>query len=246
MLSPILFLTRMIRAKPIRPTRMNTSTETSPNDLQSRKKPRLAYAIATVLGVGYLKPGPGTWGSLVGIVVAILFSPFCLLFLTSVFMILWHAVMGRLHDFISAEAVSGRLLTIPSLVVFLVIALFGVWSSSRVASFANVKDPQFVVIDEVSGQHLTLLLGLVPFWLPASVSHNPDFVGYGFLFMQALMNWRYLLAAFILFRLFDIWKPFPIRRLENLPGGWGIMADDWLAAVYAAILLRLALHFNLL
>ena len=54
------------------------------------------------------------------------------------------------------------------------------------------------------------------------------------------------MAGFILFRLFDIWKPFPIRHLEKLPGGWGIMADDWLAGIYAAILLRLALHFNLL
>jgi phosphatidylglycerophosphatase A len=60
------------------------------------------------------------------------------------------------------------------------------------------------------------------------------------------LKWTVLLAGFLLFRLFDIWKPFPIRRLEKLPGGWGIMADDWLAGIYAAILLRLALHFNLL
>jgi phosphatidylglycerophosphatase A len=58
--------------------------------------------------------------------------------------------------------------------------------------------------------------------------------------------WPSLLAGFVLFRLFDIWKPWPIRKLEKLPGGWGIMADDWLAGIYAAILLRLALHFNLL
>jgi phosphatidylglycerophosphatase A len=50
----------------------------------------------------------------------------------------------------------------------------------------------------------------------------------------------------VFFRLFDIWKPFPLRRLENLPGGWGIMADDWMAGVYAAILLRLALHFKMI
>ncbi len=75
---------------------------------------------------------------------------------------------------------------------------------------------------------LTLLL---------SVSGLPVAVGsFGIMF----------LAGFILFRLFDIWKPFPIRHLEKLPGGWGIMADDWLAGIYAAILLRLALHFNLL
>ncbi|HTT32372.1 MAG TPA: phosphatidylglycerophosphatase A [Methylomirabilota bacterium] len=45
--------------------------------------------------------------------------------------------------------------------------------------------------------------------------------------------------------MFDIWKPWPVSRLEKLPGGWGIMADDWMAGVYAAILLRVALHFNL-
>jgi phosphatidylglycerophosphatase A len=62
---------------------------------------------------------------------------------------------------------------------------------------------------------------------------------------MSLVNWKYLLLGFILFRVFDIWKPFPVRRLEKLPGGWGVMADDWMAGVYAAILLRLALHFNL-
>ena len=60
----------------------------------------------------------------------------------------------------------------------------------------------------------------------------------------SLLNWKFLLAGFILFRLFDIAKPFPCRRLENLPGGWGIMADDWMAGIYAAICLRLALHFQ--
>jgi len=45
---------------------------------------------------------------------------------------------------------------------------------------------------------------------------------------------------------FDIWKPWPIRRLEKLGGGWGIMADDWMAGLYAAILLRVALYFGLL
>jgi phosphatidylglycerophosphatase A len=60
-----------------------------------------------------------------------------------------------------------------------------------------------------------------------------------------LLNWKYLLLGFLLFRLFDIWKPFPVRRLEKLPRGWGIMADDWMAGIYAAILLRVALHFGL-
>ena len=46
-----------------------------------------------------------------------------------------------------------------------------------------------------------------------------------------------LLAAFVLFRIFDIWKPFPIHRLQSLPGGWGIVADDALAGVYARVVL---------
>ena len=46
---------------------------------------------------------------------------------------------------------------------------------------------------------------------------------------MSLLNWKYLLAGFVLFRIFDIAKPFPCRRLEKLPGGWGIMADDWMA-----------------
>jgi len=60
------------------------------------------------------------------------------------------------------------------------------------------------------------------------------------------LNWKTWLLGFILFRLFDIWKPFPARQLEQLPGGWGIMADDWMAGIYAAIVLQLAVHFRLL
>ena len=84
--------------------------------------------------------------------------------------------------------------------------------------------------------------------IPVAIPHftaRPDLSIYGLFFALSLVNWKYLLLGFILFRVFDIWKPFPIRRLEKLPGGWGIMADDWMAGIYAAILLRLALHFNL-
>ena len=87
---------------------------------------------------------------------------------------------------------------------------------TAVANFAARKDPQFVVIDEVSGQHLTYALALAP------------------------LNWKYLLLGFILFRVFDIWKPFPARQAESLPGGLGIMADDWIAGLYAALGLWIA------
>jgi phosphatidylglycerophosphatase A len=94
--------------------------------------------------------------------------------------------------------------------------VLGVWAADRCAAYWGAKDPQTVVIDEVSGQHLACALGL------------------------AALNWKYLLLGFILFRVFDIWKPFPARQAESLPGGWGIMADDWIAGIYAAIGLWLA------
>ena len=60
---------------------------------------------------------------------------------------------------------------------------------------------------------------------------NPDFVFYGWGYLIHMLNWKSRLLGFIFFRLFDIWKPLPARQLENLPGGWGIMADDWMAGM---------------
>jgi phosphatidylglycerophosphatase A len=102
-----------------------------------------------------------------------------------------------------------------------------------------------VVIDEVAGQHLTLVLPLIPIALPNLHSHM-DLSTFAIFTALSLVNWKYLLFGFLFFRIFDIWKPFPLRRLEMLPAGWGIMADDWGAGVYAAILLRFALHFKLI
>ncbi len=96
----------------------------------------------------------------------------------------------------------------------------GVWASTRVSRDRNLKDPQIVVVDEVLGQWVTL-------------------VG------AATLNWKSFLAAFVLFRLFDIWKPYPIRKLEKLPEGWGVVMDDILAGVYGAVLLRLLGWWNL-
>jgi phosphatidylglycerophosphatase A len=71
-------------------------------------------------------------------------------------------------------------------------------------------------------------------------------ITYYLFFLVLPLNWKSSLLGFILFRAFDIWKPFPARQLEHLPGGWGIMADDWMAGIYAAIVLRVALHFRVL
>jgi phosphatidylglycerophosphatase A len=205
----------------------------------SAGKPLSAYAIATVLGTGYIKPGPGTWGSLAGLIIAVISHPYS-----------WFLLLGKgiqLSLGANAPLLSGPLgalvLLVPSIAVWLVLAYLGVRSSTQVAEFAGVKDPQYVVIDEVSGVHLALILGLAPLATPATFLHASDAGMFALYTGMSLLNWKYLLTAFVLFRIFDIAKPFPCRRLEKLPGGWGIMADDWMAGVYAAICLRLALHF---
>jgi phosphatidylglycerophosphatase A len=95
-----------------------------------------------------------------------------------------------------------------------------IWAADVTARNANRKDPQTVVVDEVLGQWITLA-------------------------GAATLNWKSLLGAFLLFRLFDIWKPPPVRRLEALPGGAGIVADDVMAGLYGALVLFLMGCFNL-
>jgi len=85
--------------------------------------------------------------------------------------------------------------------------VFGIPAATIVARESGRQDPQFVVIDEVAGQ-----------WIALLGSHA---------------NWRHALIALILFRLFDITKPFPVRQLEALPEGWGIVLDDVGAGLYA-------------
>jgi phosphatidylglycerophosphatase A len=209
----------------------------------SREKARLPLAIATVLGIGYIPKAPGTFGSLAGIVVAILTHP------VSLSLILSQVIAGGI-GFVDSPTISGHpapfLMLVPSLFAIVVIALAGVWGSSRTADYAGLKDPQYIVIDEVSGMHLTLVLAIMPFGLPTGLVAGDEASVFALYSGFSLLNWKYLLLGFILFRVFDIWKPWPIRPLEKLPGGWGIMADDWMAALYAAILLRVALHFGLL
>jgi len=210
----------------------------------AKKKPRLALAIATVLGVGYIPKAPGTFGSLVGLPVAILTHPISLATVLGVLFF-----KGSPGPGIALPVFRGHsapvLLLIPSLVALLVVGLMGVWSSSRVSQYATVKDPPYVVIDELCGMFLTLVLAIMPLGLPTRLVPGDEASVFALYSAFSLLNWKYLLGGLILFRVFDIWKPWPVRQLELLPGGWGIMADDWMAGVYAAILLRVALHFNL-
>lgn len=230
---------------------MTTRTDVSPSPPQTQKKPRLAYAIGTALGVGYLRPAPGTWGSLVGVATAVLSAVF---FLHPASLGGWFSLhplsdarFADKHFLVPGSNIHDTILILPlfcALALLAILGAIGVWSTSQVVSYSGVKDPQYIVIDEVAGQHLTLLLPLIPIALPHLTEHF-DLSMYAMFFALSLVNWKYLLVGLILFRVFDIWKPFPCRQLEKLPGGWGVMADDWMAGIYAAILLRLALHFSL-
>jgi phosphatidylglycerophosphatase A len=100
------------------------------------------------------------------------------------------------------------------------VTLVGIPAATRVARASANKDPQFVVIDEVAGQLITLIA--VP------------------------LAWKTFLAGFILFRAFDIVKPPPVRQLERLSEGTGIVLDDVAAGIFALAVMHLLLHFALL
>jgi len=143
---------------------------------------RLALAVATAGGVGFIPFAPGTFGSLVGL--------------------LMHVALIR------APSWSGP-------VVILALFGVGVWAASDAERQLGTPDPGPVVIDEVVGMLVSLAA------LDAGVAGA--------------------VTAFVLFRLFDIVKPFPAARLERLHGGAGIMADDAMAGVYANLGTRLLL-----
>ena len=102
----------------------------------------------------------------------------------------------------------------------LLVTVVGIPAATRVARDSATKDPQFVVIDEVAGQ-LIALIG-VP------------------------LAWKTFLAGFILFRAFDIVKPPPVRQLERLPEGTGIMLDDVAAGIYALVVMQVLLRSGLM
>ena len=101
-----------------------------------------------------------------------------------------------------------------------IVTLVGIPAATRAARASARKDPSFVVIDEVAGQLISLIA--VP------------------------LEWKTFLAGFILFRVFDILKPPPVRQLERLPEGTGIVLDDVAAGVYALAVMQLLLHWGLL
>jgi phosphatidylglycerophosphatase A len=154
--------------------------------------PLWAKLIATYFGIGYLRPGPGTWGSAAAA-------------------LLWAALAHELSPALRTPAVC---------TLAILVTLIGIPAASQVARSLGKKDPQFVVIDEVAGQLIALI--------------------------GAPLAWKTFVVGFILFRAFDIVKPPPVRQLERLPEGAGIVLDDVAAGIYTFLVMQLLLRFGLL
>lgn len=153
------------------------------------RAPLWATLTATVFGTGYLRPGPGTWGSAVTVV-------------------LWGAL---------AYSVPSKLRTALVIALAVLVIVIGIAAATQVCRASGKKDPQFVVIDEVAGQLIALIA--VP------------------------LTWQSFLTGFILFRVFDIIKPPPVRQLECLPEGTGIVLDDVAAGIYALLVMQILVRF---
>ena len=151
--------------------------------------PIWAEMIATFFGAGYLRPGPGTWGS-----------------------------AGAVITWVLVARILPPHWLVPGAILYAALAtLVGIPAATRVARAMAREDPQKVVIDEVAGQMVALI--------------------------GAPLAWKPILMGFILFRTFDILKPPPVRQLERLPEGWGIVVDDLGAGLYALLVMQLLMRF---
>jgi phosphatidylglycerophosphatase A len=148
----------------------------------------IARMTATVLGVGYLRPAPGTWGSLVALP--------------------WGWLLHLLGGF--------PLLALGSLVAFLA----GWWATARMTAGSDNHDPSEIVIDEVVGQWIALLPLSIAAWRMG---------------IDITVMWPGWIAAFVFFRLFDIWKPWIIGWADRRESPLGVMLDDVFAGMFAAI-----------
>lgn len=148
----------------------------------------LAKLIATVLGVGYVRPAPGTWGSAVALP--------------------WAWLLHLIGGF-------------PLLCIAVIVGFAkGWWATAVMTHGAQDHDPSEIVVDEVVGQWIALL----------PLSYAAWSMG-----LNILVMWPGWIAAFALFRLFDIWKPGPIGWADRRGDALGVMLDDVIAGIFAAL-----------
>lgn len=161
----------------------------------------MSRLIASVFGVGFLRPAPGTWGSIAALILG----------------------------FVLLE-VGGLWLYMAAVLLSVVAAFWSVGDLVRKLGQPGHHDPSWVVIDEVAGQ----LIALLPVALGAEVAGAAP-----------IDLWPGWVAAFLLFRLFDIWKPGPVGWADRRPGAAGVVLDDLIAGLIAAlavVLLAVAFH----
>lgn len=148
----------------------------------------MSWAIATVFGVGHLRPAPGTWGSLAAFPLALGL----------------HILGGW---FLLLVAICG-------------LFAIGLWATRVQTEGSDNHDPSEIVVDEVVGQWISLL---------------PISIGASMMSTSVFALWPGLIAAFVLFRLFDIWKPGPVGWADRRDDALGVMLDDVIAGVLGAI-----------
>ncbi|MGA8151058.1 MAG: phosphatidylglycerophosphatase A [Terriglobales bacterium] len=167
-------------------------TSTGGQTSERYRAPLWAKLVATFLGIGLLRPGPGSWGSAATILI-------------------WWLASRWVPPVWQPVAVG---------ILALAAVAIGIPAATRVSRASGLKDPQFVVIDEVAGQLIAMIA--VP------------------------VSWKSVLLGFILFRGFDIVKPPPVRQLERLPDGFGIVIDDVAAGLFALAIMQLLLRTGVL
>jgi phosphatidylglycerophosphatase A len=188
--------------------------------------PRWAWLVATGFGSGYLRPAPGTWGSLAGALV---------------WLALTMGVGAPLDRWSMGFGLQPAFWWIHGGLELFFIALplgmtwLAVRASDLVVGETGDKDPGWIVADEWAGVFVALWSVRL---LVAGNAHR--------IFRPGGWRWVVLLAVpFLAFRLFDIWKPWPCRQLQDLPGGQGIVADDLVAGLYAIPLTQILVPFLL-
>ncbi len=162
----------------------------------------IAIFIATGFGAGFIPFGPGTWGSVVGLLIA----------------------YGLIERFGSDAVLLQNVLIAAGLIS----AALGVWAGHRAEKIFDRRDASQIVIDEVCGQIISFVF-IAPYLVRLCPQNS----------CPKLYLW--MVVGFALFRAFDIFKPYPIDRLQDLSGGFGVMMDDALAGIYAAVLLSMLL-----
>lgn len=179
------------------------------------KAPRWAWWIATGLGSGWMRPAPGTWGSLAGLLAWGLFVLLVPLPFTN-----WCAF----HPSHPHVWLFRYLMELPFLIAIGSLTWIGVRASDHVVRETGLKDPGFIVVDEWIG----VWIALWPLRWDLALGAGQVFTGMGGKRMTVILG-----IPFLVFRILDIWKPWPVAQLQDLPEGQGVVADDLVAGLYS-------------